>query len=101
MQGSRLANCDAKLFIFVLFSSFAEYENENQEGENFDDCTKGQEDRDKDKVCSFQIGDLGKECTWQKDYGYDEGQPCVLLKLNKVWVRGQRAAIETSLCFKL
>ena len=41
-------------------------------------------DRDKKKVCRFNIDTLGKVCQQQKDYGYDEGQPCILLKLNKV-----------------
>ena len=36
------------------------------------------------QVCRFNVDDLGAECTWQKDYGFDEGTPCLLLKLNKV-----------------
>ena len=36
------------------------------------------------QVCRFNVDDLGAECTWQKDYGFDEGTPCILLKLNKV-----------------
>lgn len=63
------------------------YENEKQEGENFIDCDKLQlsESRDKTKVCRFNVDVLGDGCTWQKDYGYDDGQPCILLKLNKVY----------------
>ena len=62
-----------------------EYENEAQEGEDFIDCDNlKEESRDREKVCRFKLDTLGEECTWQKDYGYDEGTPCVLLKLNKV-----------------
>ena len=66
----------------IVFS--LEYENENQVGENYIECENGRPPNSDDKVCYFHLTDLGKECTWQKDYGYDEGTPCVLLKLNKV-----------------
>lgn len=61
-----------------------EYENDKQEGDNFQDC-QNLDNRDPKKVCQFLVDDLGSECTWQRDYGYDEGQPCVLLKLNKIY----------------
>ena len=62
-----------------------EYEHEKQEGENFQDCSNLKEkDRNKNKVCRFNIDTLGKTCQQQQDFGYDEGQPCILLKLNKV-----------------
>lgn len=62
-----------------------QYENEAQESEVFIDCTNlKEEDRVLSKACRFSIDQLGN-CTWQRDYGYDDGQPCVLLKLNKVF----------------
>ena len=72
-----------------LFFAFAsEYENDKQVGENFIDCSnKGKgagRVGDRDSVCRFDIDLLGAECTWQQEYGYDEGVPCVLLKFNKV-----------------
>ncbi|KAI0215943.1 Sodium/potassium-transporting ATPase subunit beta [Lamellibrachia satsuma] len=42
------------------------------------------DDRDKTKACLFDISVLGKDCP-APDYGFGEGQPCVLLKLNKVY----------------
>ena len=36
------------------------------------------------QVCRFELNTLGGDCTWQKDYGYDEGKPCVVVKLNRV-----------------
>ncbi|KAK2147833.1 hypothetical protein LSH36_532g04037 [Paralvinella palmiformis] len=60
-----------------------EYENEKQVGENFIDCEKGKPPDQLQKVCRFNVDQLGGLCTWQRDYGYDEGKPCVILKLNK------------------
>jgi len=66
------------------FLQFAEYENDAQVGENFIDCKLGRPVGQPGKVCRFNVDLMGPMCTWQKDYGYDEGKPCVLLKLNKV-----------------
>eukprot|EP00914_Ancora_sagittata_P001012 GHVO01002654.1.p1 GENE.GHVO01002654.1~~GHVO01002654.1.p1 ORF type:complete len:332 (+),score=41.76 GHVO01002654.1:52-996(+) len=65
-----------------------QYENEKQVGENFIDCDLGKPEGMEQKVCRFNVDKLGGMCTWQKDFGYDEGQPCVVLKLNKLmeWI---------------
>jgi len=60
------------------------YENEEQESESLVDCRPGKE-RPRERACRFVIDVLGSQCTWQRDYGYDWGQPCVLLKLNKIF----------------
>lgn len=63
-----------------------QYENQAQESEAFIDCTNlAEKDRNKGKACRFQIDSLGKNCTWQRDYGYDDGKPCILLKLTKIF----------------
>lgn len=75
-----------KMYTDHIQAFLEQYENEAQEGEDFIDCDNLKEDdRDLKKVCRFKVDKLGDECTWQKDYGYDEGTPCVLLKLNKVY----------------
>lgn len=62
------------------------YEHEEQESEAIIDCENLQEkDRPRHRACRFVIDVLGSQCTWQRDYGYDWGQPCVLLKLNKIF----------------
>ena len=66
--------------------ALTEYENDKQVGENFIDCSKGKTEAQAESVCRFDVDSLGAECTWQKDYGFDEGTPCVLLKLNKVCI---------------
>jgi len=62
-----------------------QYESSFQEGEEFVGCEDNDVKTDKTKVCVFDIQKLGDQCTWSRDYGYDEGKPCVLLKLNKVF----------------
>jgi len=75
-----------KIFSDHIMAYVWQYENMNQQSEAFIDCENlAEQDRNKDKACRFQINDLGAECVWQQDYGYDEGKPCVLLKLNKIF----------------
>ena len=64
----------------------ADYENQNQQGENYIDCNEIRERRteDLDKVCRFDLIELGPDCVKQQNFGFDDGQPCVLLKLNRV-----------------
>ncbi|XP_067668767.1 sodium/potassium-transporting ATPase subunit beta-1-like [Haliotis asinina] len=63
------------------------YENENQQGENYKDCSEIRERRttELDKVCRFDILQLGADCVKQQNFGFDDGQPCILLKLNKIF----------------
>lgn len=62
------------------------YENENQQGENIIGCETINTRRDlRKKVCRFDLINLGGNCVKQQNYGYDDGIPCVLLKLNKVF----------------
>jgi len=42
-------------------------------------------DEESDKVCAFDLELLGDECTKDTGYGYQDGKPCVLLKINKVF----------------
>lgn len=60
------------------------YEDGRQVGHTADTC-----DRNKGpsagKVCRFGISQLGANCTKEKQFGYDVGQPCVAIKLNKIF----------------
>lgn len=41
-----------------------------------------------DKPCKFQVDkmeDVKKECIFSEDYGFTKGQPCVVIKINKVF----------------
>ncbi|KAK2182302.1 hypothetical protein NP493_360g01017 [Ridgeia piscesae] len=46
------------------------------------DCSAG--DKEPSEACHFNLADLGNACP-APDYGFGEGQPCVLVKLNKVY----------------
>ena len=61
------------------------------------DCSAG--DKEPSEACHFNLADLGNACP-APDYGFGEGQPCVLVKLNKV--RGLMAEYFLAGChFKL
>lgn len=66
------------------------YENELQTGDSYAECSKinGRRTTELRKACTFQVKLLGDDCVKQQNYGYDDGQPCILLKLNKIfeWV---------------
>ncbi|XP_055869048.1 uncharacterized protein LOC106064913 [Biomphalaria glabrata] len=40
---------------------------------------------DGDKPCQFSFSELTQECNENNNYGFSSGQPCVLLKLNKIF----------------
>ncbi|XP_013411848.1 sodium/potassium-transporting ATPase subunit beta-1 [Lingula anatina] len=59
-----------------------QYENQNQDGRNYIQCGYGV--RPREKVCTFNLDLLGP-CIWKEEYGYNDGEPCVILKLNKLY----------------
>ncbi|VDI44568.1 sodium/potassium-transporting ATPase subunit beta [Mytilus galloprovincialis] len=66
------------------------YENQNQVTDTgaMVDCktyNKRRPQLEWDKACRFELQDLGKKCIKQQDFGMRYGQPCVLLKLNRVF----------------
>ncbi|XP_033838674.1 sodium/potassium-transporting ATPase subunit beta-3a [Periophthalmus magnuspinnatus] len=69
--------------------SFLQRYNDTLQEQNVQDCVKGQyflqDDVEEKKVCSFKRG-LLKACSGYSDssFGYADGQPCILLKLNRI-----------------
>ena len=61
---------------------FLEFENEKHIGEHYVDCPGNRQSDD--QVCRFVVTDFGDRCTWRMEYGYDEGSPCIMVKLNRV-----------------
>ncbi|CAG5134096.1 unnamed protein product [Candidula unifasciata] len=63
------------------------YENELQVGDNYKDCSEIRTRRTEElnKVCVFDPIVLGGDCVKQQNYGFDDGQPCILLKLNRIF----------------
>nr|KAG5710560.1 hypothetical protein BaRGS_013206 [Batillaria attramentaria] len=89
----RFVKGDAKTFMHHIHHLEAylrcqfDYENRYQQGEKYIDCNEVRQRRDSDldKVCRFDLIQLGQSCVKQQQFGYGYGQPCVLLKLNKVF----------------
>lgn len=50
---------------------------------NYTECENGSRPGDH-QVCEFNMTDLGSDCTEANQFGYANGTPCVLLKINKV-----------------
>lgn len=66
----------------ALLDSYAPKKNET----NVIDCNNNEPDLSKKEVCEFDVATtLGSVCTAKNDYGYKDGTPCVLLKVNKVY----------------
>ncbi|KAK7945350.1 hypothetical protein WMY93_001078 [Mugilogobius chulae] len=69
--------------------SFLQQYNDTLQEMNMQDCVTGQyfvqDEAEEKKVCSFKRG-LLKACSGLSDtnFGYSDGQPCVLLKLNRI-----------------
>ncbi|XP_059177863.1 sodium/potassium-transporting ATPase subunit beta-2-like [Physella acuta] len=63
------------------------YENALQVGDRYKDCSAIRTRRtdELDKVCVFDAIVFGELCVKQQNYGYDDGQPCILLKLNRIF----------------
>ena len=47
---------------------------------------------DPEKVCRFDPMVLGSECDYVHNFGYDDGTPCILLKINRVSIRCNNTA---------
>ncbi|CAG2202210.1 sodium/potassium-transporting ATPase subunit beta-2-like [Mytilus galloprovincialis] len=66
------------------------YENQNQVTDTgvMVDCksyNKRRPQREWDKACRYELNNLGPDCIKQQAFGMDDGMPCILLKLNRVF----------------
>ena len=74
---------------YIFCCNFADYENKYQQTEQgiMDDCESVPRLRSEDlwdRACRFDIKDLGADCVKQQSFGFEDGQPCILLKMNRV-----------------
>ena len=84
----RIEQCQNDAYNILLFS---DYENQNlgtNEGGQIVDCESvpgRRPSKDWDKACKFDLTEnLGLDCIKQQVFGFDDGMPCILLKLNRV-----------------
>jgi len=76
-----------KIYTDYLHAYLLQYDNDAaQQGDssNIISCDGGRSNPDKNKVCQFRKESLGR-CIAENEFGYNKGEPCVLLKLNKVY----------------
>lgn len=63
-----------------------EYENADQVGDNMIDCSNGRPTSDPKKVCRFSLNRVPRgACVFRIEYGYEDGTPCIVLKLNRIY----------------
>ena len=66
--------------MFVL-----EYGPKLQKGRDIIDCSVSTDyQRERRKCCRVDLDAILGPCTVEKDFGYEDGQPCLLLKMNRV-----------------
>ena len=53
-------------------------------GAHIDQCANGKAPAD-GKFCFFDIKKIANNCTRDQNYGYQRGDPCVLIKLNRIF----------------
>ena len=74
---------ESMLYCCVLMT--AAYRNQSHAEHCKSDHRPAQDAKDR-KVCIFDLEtEFGVNCTKANDYGYKEGKPCILVKINKVW----------------
>ena len=53
-------------------------------GEQLTTCDYDKPAKD-NQFCEFKIDELGDLCTKERRFGYEEGRPCIIVKLNKIY----------------
>lgn len=90
-----LEQSDVGLFLYNVDKKFAplhkKYIDEiegylkkyREQGPEFQNCSAN-ERAEKGKACRFNLDWLGTECTQEKNYGYSDGNPCILFAFRNV-----------------
>jgi len=75
-----------KVYTDYLQAFLRQYDQDNLQGDNIITCNdeSGRQSDNPLGVCTFELKSLGP-CIEKQDFGYVKAEPCVLLKLNKVY----------------
>jgi sodium/potassium-transporting ATPase subunit beta len=76
-----MSNCD---FVGMIAEELAKY-NSTDQNSKLKNCSFG-DGATTSQGCLFDVAtQLGSQCSEENDFGYADGRPCVLLKINKVF----------------
>jgi sodium/potassium-transporting ATPase subunit beta len=75
-----------KIYSDHLQAFIDQYELERQTGENMIECGTERTNLDSSKVCRFDLNQfMDTPCVKRLEYGFEDGTPCILLKLNRIY----------------
>ena len=72
----------SKCFLSTSLYLFSEYQSVLQLGSTYVNCANGSAPTG--KACRLTYSEFGSHCTHTNVYGYNQGRPCVLLRLKLV-----------------
>ncbi|KAL1430044.1 hypothetical protein MTO96_015526 [Rhipicephalus appendiculatus] len=78
-----------KYWVEDLQEFLKDYDRQEADGEHLRTCSFEQPiDPKENKACRFALENIASNCSSAQQFGYEYGQPCVLLKLNRIfgWV---------------
>lgn len=75
-------------YINLTMAALSAYQTENWNPNQVEDCGSVSGYRSPDRwemPCRFDIAELGPECVAQNTFGFEDGQPCVLFSMERVY----------------
>ena len=67
------------IFVSAEYKTVDEKHRKNMQTCNYGDKMKG------DQFCEFDVDTLGTKCSKEMKFGYEAGNPCIIVKLNKIF----------------
>lgn len=72
-------------YVTEINQTYAAYLNQSIPPGLYKACTAG-DGADAAQACQFDMSSLGHNCTPDNEFGYPDGKPCVMLKINRVFL---------------
>lgn len=73
------------VMLTCMYDDVSDYDRQEADGEHLRTCSFEQPiDPKENKACRFALESIASNCSIAQQFGYEYGQPCVLLKLNRV-----------------
>jgi len=71
-------------WVSELKKEWDKYENKGEAGDQGVTC-KASDSAGPSKWCKMELTKIHKDCTYANQFGYAKGEPCILIKLNKIF----------------